>query len=267
MIWLYWSPEQGCASLNTVKLLIACLKLMLKNLAKLSLNVDPGVYSAPGEPGTWGGTEEVQGVGSPSLVCQNNHISGPWSHGEPLPEMQGHTESCVLGLVLHPCVQCWHWAGSSGIKLLFFKSSWVSILVAVSQEMTTMDPFIATPPFIKSSESRGKPRIPEAGFHCSVPSKLRCTLHVCLKWKHELVLASKAAASKFSLECKCSSQQTVLLAENKGERQAPARRCCRAVARSAAGYLQINWLYPTISVRGLKHLAIRKYLGNFFFPL
>lgn len=131
-----------------------------------------------------------------------------------------------------------------------------------------MDLLSTTPPFIKSSKSRGKPRIPEIGLHCSVPSKQRCTLHVCLKWKHELVLASKAAASRFSLEPKCSSQQTALLAENKGEeRQGPARRCCRAGARSAAGYLQIKCLYPTTSVRGLKHSAIRKYLGKYFFPL
>lgn len=120
-------------------------------------------------------------------------------------------------------------------------------------------------PFIKSSKSRGKPRIPEAGLHCSVPSKQRCTLHVCLKWKHELVVASKAAASKFSLEPKCSSQQTALLAENKGERQAPARRCCRAAARSAAGYLQIKWLDPTTSVRGLRHSA-KKTSWQIFFP-
>lgn len=134
--------------------------------------------------------------------------------------------------------------------------------------MTTVDPFSATPPFIKSSKSRGKPRIPEAGLRCSVPSKQRCTLHVCLKWKHELVLASKAAASKFSLEPKCSSQQTALLAENKGERQAPARGCWsiyRAAAISAAGYLQIKWLDPTTSVRGLKHSAIRKHIGKYFF--
>lgn len=106
--------------------------------------------------------------------------------------------------------------------------------------MTTTDPFSATPPFIKSSKSRGKPRIPGAGLHCSVPSKQRCTLHVRLKWKHELVPASKAAASRFSLEPKCSSQQTALLAENKGERQAPARRCssqicCRISANKVVG--------------------------------
>lgn len=137
--------------------------------------------------------------------------------------LQGRVTLSLVSLVcvvLHPRVQWWHWAGgsgcvSSGIKLLFFKLSWASILLAVSQEMTTTDPFSATPPFIKSSKSRGKPRIPEAGSHCSVPSKQRCTLHVCLKWKLELVLASKAAASKISLEPKCSSQQTALLAETK----------------------------------------------------
>lgn len=67
--------------------------------------------------------------------------------------------------------------------------------------MTTTDPFTATPPLIKSSKPRGKPRIPEAGLHPGVSSKQRCTLYVCLKWKHELVLAStasKAAASKLS---------------------------------------------------------------------
>lgn len=77
--------------------------------------------------------------------------------------------------------------------------------------MTTADLFSAKPPLIKSSKPSGKPRIPEAGLHPRVSSKQRCTLHVCLKWKHELVLAStasKAAASTFSLEPKCWSQHT-----------------------------------------------------------
>lgn len=128
--------------------------------------------------------------------------------------------------------------------------------------MTTMDLLSTTPPFIKSSKSRGKPRIPEAGLHCSVPSKQRCTLHVCLKWKHELVLASKAAASRFSLEPKCSSQQTALLAENKGEeRQGPARRCCRAGARSAAVFVSHH------ICKRAKTFSNQKISWQIFFPL
>lgn len=78
-----------------------------------------------------------------------------------------------------------------------------------------MDLFGAKPPLIKSSKPSGKPRIPEAGLHPRVSSKQRCTLHVCLKWKHELVListASKAAASRSSLEPKCWSQPTAPVA-------------------------------------------------------
>lgn len=142
--------------------------------------------------------------------------------GQPSPAVHGHTKSCVLGMPgpaatspvtalggqqrlrrehsTHPA-ECVSWNKNSVLEF----SILASIPLAVSQEMTTMDPFSATPPS-KSSKPRGKPRIPEAGLHPRVSGKQRCTLHVCLKWEHELVLAStasKAPASKFALEPKC----------------------------------------------------------------
>lgn len=142
-----------------------------------------------------------------------------------------------------------------------------SILLASCQEMTTVDLFGAKPPLIKSSKPSGKPRIPEAGLHPRVSSKQRCTLHVCLKWKHELVLtstASKAAASGSSLEPKCWSQPTALSA-GWDQRWAPGPRPpVREHLRSSSqmGRAANRGSRSTTSAWGRKRAAVRKHLGK-----
>lgn len=83
--------------------------------------------------------------------------------GQPSPAVHGHTESCVLGMPgpaatspvmalggqlwlcrehsTHPA-ECVFWNKNSVLQV----SVLASILLAVTQEMTTMDPFSATPP-------------------------------------------------------------------------------------------------------------------------
>lgn len=203
--------------------------------------------------------------------------------GQPSLLVHSHTEPCVCvwccshisrdgagwGLQ-HPCT------GSTAPTLLvcLWRENSIlqttvqaSILLASCQEMTTLDLFGAKPPLIKSSKPSGKPRIPEAGLHPRVSSKQRCTLHVCLKWKHELVLtstASKAAASGSSLEPKCWSQPTALSA-GWDQRWAPGPRPpVREHLRSSSqmGRAANRGSRSTTSAWGRKRAAVRKHLGK-----